>query len=453
MSNVSVVVIGGGFAGLAAATALAEAGVRVTLLEKRSRLGGRASSFRDAATGDTIDNGQHLFMGCYTETIAFLRRIGTLDRIAFQPNLHVTFLEPGRSPDVLRCPPLPSPWHLAGGLVGLRGLTWGEKWAARRVARAVRAGGASAANGAAVGEWLRRLGQSDRIAERFWNIIALAALNDEPSHSSAGLFAAVLSQALFASGSGSRLGVSRVGLSELYTEAAVRFVESRGGVVRTGIGVAGVAVDGGRVQRVQLSNGEVLQASVYISAVPWRELSLMLPSSLVADDPWFARLQRLRSSPIISINLWFDRPVTTVEFAALLKTQTQWLFNKQRLFAESGTPARYLSLVVSGAHALIERPSEELTAMAVEELRRLVPASGAARLIHAHVIKERHATLSPAVDVTPYRLEQETPIPNLLLAGDWTASALPATIESAVASGHRCAALARKLLAQQHITE
>ncbi len=447
MSNISVVVIGGGFAGLATATALAEAGVRVTLLEKRSRLGGRASSFRDAATGDTIDNGQHLFMGCYTETIAFLRRIGTLDRIASQPNLHVTFLEPGRSPDVLHCLLLPAPWHLASGLAGLRGLTWGEKWAARRVADAVR-DGAVAANGATVAEWLRHLGQSGRIAERFWNVIALAALNDEPSRSSASLFAAVLSQAFFASSAGSRLGVSRVGLSELYTDAAVRFVESRGGVVRTGVGVSGIAVDGGRVQRVHLSNGETLQASTYTSAVPWKELSQMLPPTLVAGDPWFGRLRQLRSSPIISINLWFDRPVTTVEFAALLKTQTQWFFNKQQLFAQSGTPASYLSLVISGAHALIERPSEELTAMAVEELRQLVPASGAAHLVHAHVIKERHATLSPAVDVTRHRLEQETPIPNLLLAGDWTASALPATIESAVASGHRCAALARQRLSQ-----
>jgi uncharacterized protein with NAD-binding domain and iron-sulfur cluster len=189
-----VIVVGGGLAGLAAATALAEAGVRVTLLEKRARLGGRASSFRDAATGDTVDNGQHLFMGCYTETLAFLRRIGTADRIAFQPELQVEFLEPGRAPDRLRCWPLPAPWHLAGGMAGLRGLSWREKWAARRVAQAARhtasedaarAPSATSLNGTSVSDWLRSLGQSERMRQRFWDVVAVAAHNDDPARASA----------------------------------------------------------------------------------------------------------------------------------------------------------------------------------------------------------------------------------------------------------------------------
>ena len=442
----SVVVIGGGFAGLAAATALAEAGVRVTLLEKRPRLGGRASSFRDAVTGDTVDNGQHLFMGCYTETLAFLRRIRTADRIAFQPDLTVEFLEPGRAPDRLRCWPLPAPWHLAGGLAGLRGLSWREKWAARRVARAAREAPAASLNGTSVSEWLRDLGQSERVRQRFWDVVAVAALNDDPARASAALFAQVLSQGFFASRAGSRLGVSRVGLSDLYTDAAAQFVAARGGAVRTGVGVSRLLIGDGRVEGLFLSDGQTLTADAYISALPWQALRQALPAEWVARDAWFGRLAQLRASPIISINLWFDRSVTSVEFAALLTTQIQWLFNKQRLFAASGTPAGYLSLVISGAHGLIERSSEELTTMAVEEFRRLVPSARSARLRHAHVIKERHATLSAAVEVTPHRLPQETPLPNFFLAGDWTASALPATIESAVASGHRCAALARRYL-------
>jgi zeta-carotene desaturase len=223
--------------------------------------------------------------------------------------------------------------------------------------------------------------------------------------------------------------------------------------VRAGVSVSRIVIGDGRVEGLFTSDGQTLTADAYISALPWQALRQTLPPACVARDAWFGRLAQLRSSPIISINLWFDRPVTSIEFAALLTTQTQWLFNKQRLFAASGTPAGYLSLVISGAHDLIERSSEELTAMAVGELRRLVPTARSARLRHAHVIKERHATLSDAVDVTPHRLSQETPLPNFFLAGDWTASALPATIESAVASGHHCAAQTGKLLARQSVAE
>jgi hydroxysqualene dehydroxylase len=229
-----VLIIGGGFAGLAAAVDLAEAGRRVLLLERRSFLGGRAYSFTDKTTGDTIDNGQHLMMGCYHRTFRFLEKIGSLDKLKFQPNPQVDFLQEEANGSVTRasfkCPRLPAPLHLLGGLARLKTIGWGDRLRALGVGLAVRMldGHRDRLAEITVREWLDSLGQSERIQLRFWGPMALATLNEAPEVASADMFARVIELGFLRTKSDSAMVISRVGLSDLYTRQAQGFIEDRG---------------------------------------------------------------------------------------------------------------------------------------------------------------------------------------------------------------------------------
>ncbi len=222
-----IIIIGGGFAGLAAGVALGKAGRRVLLLEQKPYLGGRARSFREAATGSIVDNGQHLLMGCYHETFKFLETIGTSDAIRLEPQLRVRFLDPGRKVSELKCPSLPSPWHLLAGVLLSNSFSFREKLDVLRMGKALRGARSAAkfpavADGLTVDEWLGRLGQSESLRRNFWDLICIAAMNEDPRIASAVLFERVLQRALFTSPLDSRLGVPRQGLSDCYTDAAVR---------------------------------------------------------------------------------------------------------------------------------------------------------------------------------------------------------------------------------------
>ena len=444
-----VVIIGGGFAGLAAGVALAEAGRRVRLLEQKPYLGGRARSFVDSATGSVVDNGQHLMMGCYHATRRFLVAIGTLDGLAFQPDLRVAFVEPGRGLTRLECSRWPAPWHLLFGVLASDSFAAGEKLEVARlsrrlVAREARGAdqgvGSGGSRGLTVEEWLQSLGQSERLRRNFWDLLCIAAMNEDPRRASAALFEHVLRLALFQSPEDSCLGIPRVGLSECYTRAASDLISARGGRVEVGRSVSSLLVrrDGAGgaapiLEGVVLSDGERIQARAVLSAVPWHAFLEFLPEELARAEPFFSKIRILRPAPIISINLWFDRPITDLDFVGLRGTTIQWLFNKSHIV---GSPGHLVSLVLSGAREHVDRSREELLSLAIEDLGRLFPAARGAKLLHSVVIKERLATFSPSVESADARPTARTPIRGLYLAGDWTDTGLPATIEGAVESGY-----------------
>jgi hydroxysqualene dehydroxylase len=441
-----VVIIGGGFAGLAAGVALAKQGRPVRLLEQKPHLGGRACSFLDSATGSVVDNGQHLFMGCYHQTIEFLRTIGTLDRLKFQEGLTVPFLGLDGRGSVLKCPQLPAPWHLLFGVLRSRSFTWSEKFQILGMRREL--GGAPGSknglSGLTVDQWLAGLRQSESVRRNFWNLICIGAMNEDPGIASAELFARVLKLALFSAAGDSNLGIARVGLSDLYTQAAADYISAHGGTVELNRNVAGLRISNGVCEGVALADGEALAAGTVINAIPWHKFTAILPPELLRAEPFFTRILSLRPAPIISLNLWFDRPITELEFAGLRGTTIQWLFNKSRIFSTPETKTSpsaptYVSLVLSGAHLYIGRDKEDLLRTALTELGRLMPAAKEAKLVRSLVIKERFATFSPAVGAESARPPATTPVKGLFLAGDWTATGLPATIEGAVKSGYTAA--------------
>jgi len=432
-----VVIIGGGFSGLAAGVSLSEAGFSVTVLERRNHLGGRAYSFVDSKTGDVVDNGQHLFMACYHQTIAFLEKIGCGDRLRFQPSPHVGFLDREHGFTPFDCPPLPAPLHALFGLAKMKGLTLGDKLRTLKLAKGLRPG-VNGHSGKTVSEWLKSLGQSERIRTRFWNPMAVATLNEDPDIASAKMMKRVLELAFGGSRSDSAIGMARVGLSELYVDGARDFIESRGGTVQTNADVRRLLIEGNRVTGYALKSGATGASDFLISAVPPEPFFQMLPPEHRTGE--FTGAGQLRSSPIVSMNLWFDRPVIDHEFVGLLGTNVQWLFNKD-LILSGGNRSNHVALVISAARGYTDWTKTQLIEMALDELRSVLPRSKDAAVVHSRVIKERSATLSHTLASDHLRPKARTRLANLFLAGDWTDTGLPATIESAVVSGNLAAEL------------
>jgi len=439
-----VVVIGAGFAGLSAGVALAERGFRVAVLERKPTLGGRAYSFEDPETGDFVDNGQHVLMGCYTQSLDFLRKIGSAGNLVFHRDLEIEMLAgPGRSA-TLRTARLPGPLHMTAALMRYRHLSLGERLGVVRGGLkmlAMRRRQARALEKMTVADLMTVLGQGDNARRAFWYPLSIATLNDEPEVSSAALLAEVLKRAFFSRRSDSAFVYSRVGLSDLYCTGAREFIERAGGVVATHSIVEGIETTAdGLVARVHLRDGRLLGAANFISAAAPHHLLRMLPEGAVAD-PFFARLAELGTSPIICVHVWLDREVTRSAFVGFIGTQTQWLFNKRKIFERHGERhPGYLSFVISGARKLVDQSNEEILDLVMNDLCAMIPAARTAKISKAIVLKEKQATMAPEPRSYELRPTAATPIANLFLAGDWIQTGLPATIESAVVSGRAAAA-------------
>ena len=426
--SIDVVVVGGGFAGLSAATALAERGARVLVLEARPTLGGRATAFTDPATGERVDNGQHVLFGCYHETFRFLRRIGTESFVQLQPRLSIGVVDRDGHRSRLACPPVPPPFHLVAGIMRWTALGWRDCFSALRMGRVIAEGGRSAKTGETVRQWLLRHGQTDRLIELLWEPLAVAALNQPIDVASAAPFARVLAGLFGRSPRDSVLGIPLKPLDELYALPAKQFVETRGGEIRTNA-AAHIHCS---PRLCVMSKSEMLTARAIVCAVPWHALPDVFvdppnPLAVIVDDA-----RRTASSPIVTVNLWLDRDVTGENFIGLPGRTMQWVFDKHMLFGEQ---ASHLSLVSSGADRVVGLPNDELVALALDELRDALPAAAAASVERAVVVREKRATFSVAPD-QPGRPQTQSGIPGLFLAGDWIATGLPATIEGAVVSGH-----------------
>jgi squalene-associated FAD-dependent desaturase len=431
-----VLVIGGGFAGLSAATWLAERGRRVAVLEARPALGGRAAAFTDPATGERVDNGQHVVFGCYHETLAFLRRIGMASRVTLQSGLTIHVIDREGRHSTLACPPLPAPLHLIAGIARWRALGWGDRAAAVRIGSAVRRSRpADVDGGMTVREWLTRAGQTPRLIELLWEPLAVAALNQPIDTAAAAPFAEVLRRMFGTDRRDSAVGIPSVPLDDLYAAPSRAFVERRGGTVTTGepARIVGEGRDG---WCVRVRDGE-RHARAVVCAVPWHALPEVLPPL-----PGLAAIAEAARatppSPIVTVNLWLDRQVAPGAFVGLPGRHMQWLFDKGRLI---GAGSSHLSLVSSGAASIAGLSNDALTALALDEVRSALPDARRAALRRAVVVRERRATFSLAPGM-PARPPVATGLPGLFLAGDWVDTGLPATIESAVSSGHAAAAAA-----------
>jgi squalene-associated FAD-dependent desaturase len=444
VSSNDAVVIGAGFAGLSAAVALAEKGLRVTVLEGKPALGGRAYSFADPDTGDFVDNGQHVLMGCYGETLDFLDRIGAYDQLVFYENLEIEMLAgPGRSA-LLKTARLPGPIHMMGAVLGYRHLSIAERIGVMRGGLrmlAMRRHGDGELRHLTVTQLMDRLGQSEWARQCFWYPMSIATLNDEPQSSSAELLAEVLKRAFFSRRRDSAFVYSRVGLTDLYCTGSKQLIERAGGTVASHSIVETLELGpGGGVTSARLRDGRRIEGSNFISAVPAAQLLRFIPENAIAD-PFFARLAWLTSSPIICVHIWLDREVTNLPFVGFIGTTTQWLFNKRRIFSQRGEAhPGYMSFVISGARKLVERTSDEILEIVLNDLHAMIPASRDAKVVKSLVLKEKHATMAPDLRSHDLRPTAKTPISNFFLAGDWIQTGLPATIESAVISGRAAAA-------------
>lgn len=441
-----VVVLGGGVSGLTAAVDLASHGFSVLLLEQKQHCGGRTYSFIEKQTGDDVDNGQHLMMGCYHSTLKFLSTIGTISDLAIQQNLSVTFRHAQRGVFRLEAARLPAPFNVLAGLLRLKSLTFSERLSLLRVGAAIAVAHPDTdetLQALTVSEWLEKLHQPAANREYLWNIIAIGTLNDSPDVVSAALFAKVLKSAFLGTRTDSSMAIPRKGLSEVFVAGALKFLDSHNGEVRLGTSVVRMSFHGDVISEIELSSGEKIVPRVVVSAVPYfdlasavgEEAARLLPETNVADQ--------FVASAIVTIHLWFDRRFMEEEFVALLDSPIHWVFNKSKIFGKKGE-REYLSLVISGAAEFVDREKEEMTSFALSELKRFYPESARAVLLHSLVIKEKRATFSPRPGTQRFRPAHTTAVKNFFLCGDWTDTKLPATIEGAVQSGYACSALAMK---------
>jgi squalene-associated FAD-dependent desaturase len=432
-----VVVVGAGFSGLSAAARLTTSGLRVLVLEARARLGGRATAFTDAATGERVDNGQHVLLGCYTDTLAFLRDIDAMSHVRRQPQLSVTMIDKAGRRSRLVCPPLPAPWHLLAGVMEWDALDWRDRLSALRMAAPLRLARdperLAASPGETVEGWLIRNGQTERLREMLWRPLALAALNQPADRAGATTFARVLAEMFTGNANAAALILPTQPLDAMYAEPARALIQARGGEVRSGA-PATIHVSGQRLSGVE-AGGERWEPRVVIAAVPWFAYDALFDGRPAAVAEIVDRAGRMSASPIATVNLWFDRPVLDEPFVGLPGRVMQWVFDKRTVV---GDTASHLSLVSSGADAIVNLPNEQLTALAYDELLQALPPARRARLVRSTVVRERQATFSLAPG-QPARPSTTTAVDGLLLAGDWIDTGLPATIESAVRSGHRAA--------------
>ena len=412
------IIAGGGLAGLAAAAALASAGHSVTLFEARPFLGGRATSYE--IDGETIDNCQHVLLRCCVNLMDFYRRLGVANDIAF--HREIFFIEPGGRASTLRAGILPAPNHFAESFLRMSFLSAGEKLDVVRAIRSLeREHARDDLDRITMLEWLEEKRQPARAIERFWRQVLVSAINEELDRMAAAHGFQVFRLGFLARKNSYEMGVPAVPLGRLYgAEAWQRLGQVD---LRMRAPLEKIVIENGVVQHA-IACGEQIRADHYICALPFERVSAVIPG-LPID------LAGFEHSPITGIHLWFDRPVTTLPHATLLARTMQWMFNKSE--------GRYIQLVISASRSLETMPRADVIALALRELAEFFPAARDAKLEKSHVVKEIRATFSAAPGLESRRPVSRTAIPNLLLAGDWTRSGWPATMEGAVRSGYLAA--------------
>jgi len=439
-----VIVIGGGLAGLSAGVALAEAGWRVRLFEQRPFLGGRATSYV-LPDGEHVDNCQHVTLGCCTNLEDFYRRVGSAGKIKFFDRL--LFQDPQGRTGEMQAGILPAPFHMSGSFARFAPLTLADK---RSIARAMfdilRAKGHTAdldePGGISMLEWLQRRKQTSGAIERFWRVVLVSALDEELDHTDARYGVDVFWKAFLSNRKGYRMGVPAVPLAELYGGCKTE-IEKRGGEVNLRMPLRAIRVENGTVKGVEFDGARLETADAYVFALPHQTMAELSSEEMKRREAALTQLEKIGVAPITGVHFWFDREVMREPFLTLLDTTTQWIFNKTALYGGSnGTgkaQGQYLQLVISASYDLLQMSRQEIIDLCLKEVLQALPAARDARLLKATVIKEAAATFSPQPGVDLLRPKQETKIRGMFLAGDWTDTGWPATMEGAVRSGYMAA--------------
>lgn len=424
--------MGGGLAGLAAGCALADAGLRVTIFERRPYVGGRASSYEHPGTGEVVDNCQHVLLGCCTNLIHLYQRLGVADKIRWFDEL--TFIEPGGRTSQMSPSFLPAPMHNIPAFLRAKMLSTKDKLA---IARAMNAMSRKLPEDSEEDflSWLKRHGQTEQAIERFWKTVLVSALNEDLERSSVRYAAQVFRESFMKSAEAGKMGVPSIPLSDLYS-SAIEYIRARGGEVLLRSSVTAI---GPKQASVGVLSGSGEQQFDYVVlAGPFQNAASLLPADAVAEAIK-QKMAHFESSPITGIHLWFDREITPLPHAVLLDRTIQWMFHKSKFQEKRESAGSYVELVVSASKSLVQKSREEVLELATKELAEFFPTVKDAKVVKAAVIKEVYATYAIVPGLDRYRPEAKTGWPRIFLAGDWTATDWPATMEGAVRSGYLAA--------------
>ncbi len=421
-----VIVVGAGAAGLAAAAALAGAGKSVTVLERKPYVGGRACSYEHPALHEIVDS-QHVLLGCCTNLIELCEQSGSADKIRWYDKQ--TFLEPGGRSSTISASGLPAPFHFAPSFLGMSMLGWKDKLGMARGLMEFFLG-YPAEDNESIEQWLKRTRQTELSIRHFWNAILMATLNDRVAHCSTRYAGKVFHELFIKSSTGGRLGIPTVPLSEFYM-AAARLIESCGGTLQLRASVEAITQEQGGRWRVNIADTSYIADSIILAQYAGLALN--------TRDELELKMAQQVHSPFTSILLWFDREISDLDHAWLLDTTIEWFFHKSRIRRYAPEKGSYVELVIAGSRAQLSMTRDEILSGALKELRLFFPEVKRARLVKSGVLKEARATFSVVPGLDRFRPTQTTQWPGLYLAGDWTATEWPSTMEGAVRSGRLAA--------------
>ena len=412
------IVIGGGFAGLTTAAYLVDKNLKVDLLEASPKLGGRAYSFLSKDGKTIVDNGQHILMGCYHETLRFMKMIGAKDNLIYQSELEINFLKEGFEQIKLKTASFPYPFNLLLGILNYKVIGFIDRLKILKFFFKMFSYSENELTRLTVEEWLRKENQKNRINKALWEVIAVGALNTSIKKASAKIFSDVLKEIFLNGKFASTIILPKYGLSETYCDKAQDFIERNGGRVFTSRSVTGVKTENDKIVEVQTDDGNIDDFDCIVSAVPFYALQKIIPVSYLNKKP------ELRYSAILSVNLWLKKNPLKEEFYGLINSAVHWIFNKKT----------HLTLVVSDADYLVEKTKEEIFNIIAKELKKFTGISEE-NITDYQIVKEKRATFVPAENTINLRPSVDTGLENFFVVGDWVDTGLPSTIESAVKSG------------------
>jgi squalene-associated FAD-dependent desaturase len=413
-----ILVIGGGLAGLSAAVHLTNKNFKVDLLESSPKLGGRAYSFRAKNGNDILDNGQHILMGCYEETLHLMKIIGAEDKLKYQSNLEISFLKENAEQFKLKSAPLPHPFNLLLGLLSYKAITFKARLKVLKFFLKIPTYSDEELRRMSVSEWLTRENQDENISKAFWEVISVGTLNTSIKKASAKIFADILRKIFLNNKISSTIILPAYGLSETFCIPAQKFIESRGSNVLLSHHVTGFRIKDNNIVEVQTDQGNLFDFDYVVSAIPLYSVNKFVPVSQLNKIP------DLIYSSILSVHLWIKVNQLKEEFYGLINSPVHWIFNK----------GNYLTIIISDADYLMGKPKEELLDIVVNELEKFIGLNRD-NVLDFQIIKEKRATFIPSEKILDSRPDVITNLDNFFIAGDWVDTGLPSTIEGAVKSG------------------